>query len=201
MKKQGLFHSIKLVCSLILSSSLLTGCLANIWTGANLVYDRHNIYKKISDFQLSANASQALYQDDRLRCEDCSIDLAIFNGDILLAGHVPTNELRQEAKERVAALTGYRRLFNQIDISSLPKNNVEDSWITAKIRASIVANSEIDPHVFKVITSDRIVYLMGDVRPKQAAKVIDIARNSAKVLRVVKLLKYYHLSNQASVDN
>ncbi|MBA3536734.1 MAG: BON domain-containing protein [Tatlockia sp.] len=182
-------------CILLLGCLLLTGCVSNLITGATLIYDRHNVYKKLSDVQLAAKASHALFHDHVFKRNDCSVDLAVFNGDILLAGHVPTTELRQEAKQRILALNGYRRLFNQIDLSGQSANTVEDSWITAKIRSRIFADSEIDPHVFKVITSDRIVYLMGDVRPQQAAKVVDIARNTENVARVVKLFKYYNLSN------
>jgi osmotically-inducible protein OsmY len=200
MNRQGCLASCHLKAILLLGSLLLTGCVSNVLTGANLIYDRHNVYKKLSDFQLAAKASHALFHDYVFKRDDCSVDLAVFNGDILLAGHVPTAELRQEAKQRIVALNGYRRVFNQIDLSSQPANNVEDSWITTKIRSRIFADSEIDPHVFKVITSDRRVYLMGDVRPQQAAKVIDIARNTENVERVVKLLKYYNLSKYPLVE-
>lgn len=195
MRKQGC------VVVLFLGCSLLTGCLGGVWTGATLVYDRHNVYKKLDDYELSAEAHRALYGDRVFKDEGCAIDLAVFNGDILLAGHVPTLELRQTALNRISALSpGYRRLFNQMDISKQPSNTLQDSWITAKIRSQIFADSAIDPNVFKVITSDRIVYLMGDVRPAQAALVIDIARNTAGVERVVKLFKYYNLSVQPVKD-
>jgi len=42
-----------------------------------------------------------------------------------------------------------------------------------------------------VVTSDRIVYLMGDVRKEQAEKVINIARFTSGVEWVVKMLKYF----------
>lgn len=197
MKKQGCFYEIIVIALL---SCLLTGCLSNLWTGANLVYDRHHVYKKLSDYQLTAKASHALFHDYVLKCNDCSVDLAIFNGDILLSGHVPNAKLREEAKQRIIRLVGYRRVFNQIEISSQPVKTIEDGWITTKIRSRIFADSEIDPHAFKIITSDQIVYLMGDVRPHQALKVINIARSTEGVLRVVKLFKYYNLSNQVGED-
>nr|WP_058530144.1 BON domain-containing protein [Legionella londiniensis] len=171
--------------------------MSNILTGASLIYERHSIYKSLSDFQLSANASRALYHDEVFKCRQCAIDLAVFNGDILLAGHVPSAKLRQEAQKRIAALQGYRRLFNQLAIRRTDPNYIQDSWITAKIRAQILADARINPKKFKVITADRIVYLMGDVIPLQATLVIDIARQCVGVKRVVKLLRYYNLSNHA----
>ncbi|ARG98774.1 BON domain-containing protein [Legionella micdadei] len=195
MKKQGRF------ITLLVGIMLLEGCYSELWTGAKLVYDRHNVYKKIDDYQLGAKAGHALFDDQLFKQKGCSIDLAVFNGDILLAGHVPTAGLRNEAVRRVSSLTGYRRVINQLDVSKQPNSVLEDSWITAKIRSQIFADAEIDPHAFKVITSDYIVYLMGDVRPQQAERVINIAKNTQGVERVVKLFKYYNLSKQAIADS
>lgn len=182
---------------LIATTFLLTGCITNVWTGASVVYDRHNLYKKFNDFELAAKANHALYYNDTLfKGDDCGIDIAIINGDVLLAGHVPTAELREEAVKRITSLGGYRRLFNQLAIRQMPVNAIQDNWITTKIRSKIFIDSSIDPHVFKVVTCDRIVYLMGDVIPSEAQRVIEIARSCAGVERVVKLFKYYNLSDK-----
>ncbi len=184
------------VLSIIFSSLLLSGCFSETWTGASLIYDRHNVYKKISDFQLGANANHALYHDKVFKQAGCSIDLAVLNRDILLVGRVPTEALREEAYSRVSQVSGKRRLFNQLQISSVDDDMAHDSWITAKIRSQIFSDADIDPHKFKVVTFGGIVYLMGDVVPDQAAKVIHFARQCAGVKRVVKLFKYYNLSDQ-----
>lgn len=181
---------------LMVSSALLTGCISNVWTGVSLVYDRHSIYKKLSDYQLAANASRALYKNETFKRPDCSIDLAVINGDILLAGHVPTEALREDALQRITALHGYRRLFNQLAIGETTSDALQDNWITTQIRSQIFADSDIDPHKFKVVTSEQIVYLMGDVIPAEATRVIHIARSCAGVKRVVKLFKYYNLSDK-----
>ncbi len=180
-------------------SALLTGCfgLSGAWTGANLLYDRHVLMKKMTDYQLVAQASRALYRDKVFKRADCSIDLAALNGDLLLVGHVGTSALRDEAYARVAKESGFRRLFNQLAVGPVEDSVAEDAWITTKIRSQIVADSSLDPRQFKVITSDRVVYLMGDVFPDAAARVIYIARQTDGVIRVVKLLKYYHLSDKA----
>lgn len=173
---------------------LLSGCVSSLWTGANLAYDRHHIYKKLDDYQLSLNVTKAIYKDAVFKQRGCAIDLAVFNGDILLAGHVPVPHLRQTLEDRVAVLQGYRRLFNQVSVNFINDAKVQDSWITTKIRSQIFADSRIDPNAFKIVTSDQVVYLMGDVLPEQASYVIAIARHTAGVKRVVKLLQYYHLS-------
>jgi osmotically-inducible protein OsmY len=194
MKKQGCWV-------LLIASCLLTGCFTPLWTGASLLYDRHHVYKKLGDYQLAAKAGHALYQDDAFRQKGSSIDLVVFNGDILLVGHVPTLELRYLAAQRISDLTGYRRLINQVHVKDQPNHGVEDGWITAKIRGRMFADAEIDLHSFKIITSDCIVYLMGDVRPKQAIRVVSIASSTSGVKQVVKLFKYYNLSQKALADS
>ena len=169
--------------------SLLTGCLGTVWTGATLVYDRHNVYNSLSDFKLAAQAGHLLAKDNTFKQPGCLLDLAVFHGDILLAGHVPTPELRQLAVERLNGVSGYRTLYNQIAIVEQDKSvGFLDGWITAKIRSRIFADSSIAPKEFKVVTVDGIVYLMGEVREAQAEKVITIARKTNGVRRVVKLL-------------
>ncbi|MDP3562116.1 MAG: BON domain-containing protein [Legionellaceae bacterium] len=186
------------VSGVVLISFILTGCISNIWTGASLVYDRHNIYLKLNDFQLAAKISRSLYRDKLLKRDDCSIEIAVFNLDVLMVGHVPTDALRREADSRIKAVAGYRRFFNQLALSNTQEDPLLDSWITTKIRGDILADSSIDPHHFKIVTADQIVYLMGDVIPEQAKQVILYARQCQGVKRVVKLFKYYNLSDKAA---
>lgn len=183
MKKQGRFIFIAIL------AALLSACLDTVWTGATLVYDRHNVYNSLSDCKLAVKAGHLLAQDKTFEQPGCLLDLSVFHGDILLAGHVSTSELRQEAVARLKSLSGYRALYNQIAVVDQEKSSgFKDSWITAKIRSGIFADSTIAPKDFKIVTVDGIVYIMGEVREVQAQRVIDIARKTNGVLRVVKLL-------------
>ncbi|HHT0594588.1 TPA: BON domain-containing protein [Legionella anisa] len=186
MLKQG--------CLAVLLTSVLlclSGCLGGVWTGATMVYNRHNVYKKLDDYSLYLKVNNAIMVDNTFKNTESVIDIAVFNGDVLVAGHVPNAEMQTELSQRLAKVRGYRRLFNQVHVSTLESNTVQDSWITTKIRSQIFADDSIDPNAFKIITSDRIVYLMGDVRQEQAEKVINMARRTNDVVRVVKILKYF----------
>lgn len=182
-----------------LSIILLSGCVTGIWTGANFIYDRHTVYNSLSDIDIYRIAHHALYKDKYFKCAECHIDLAVFNGDVLLAGHVETAEMRDEAYRRVMASREYRRLFKYISIQPIRTHIAKDTWITGKIRSRIIADAEINPRSFKVITSDQVVYLMGDVVPDQAEWVVNIARETDGVNKVVRLFKYFHLSDNKSL--
>lgn len=188
-----------IVITLLVLGSILSGCLSNIWTGATLVYDRHDVYKKLNDYHILVDINNALYVDKLLKNEGCVLDIAVFNGDVLLAGHVYSDELFNEIRHRLRVVKGYRHLFNEIKVSQSPSNNAQDGWITTKIRSQIFADDSIDPNAFKVVTADGIVYLMGDVKPDEAEKVIKIARFTTGVVRVVKILKYFTYESKKNV--
>ncbi|MBN9228702.1 MULTISPECIES: BON domain-containing protein [Legionella] len=175
----------------------LSGCISSLWTGATMVYDRHDVYKKLDDYNLYLKVNNAITIDNKFKNNNCVIDIAVFNGDVLLAGHVPTPEMRVELKRRLALVKGYRRMFNQVGVSTSGSNSVQDGWITAKIRSQIFADGSIDPNAFKVVTSDRVVYLMGDVHQEQAEKVVNMARQTSDVTQVVKILKYFTYQNNS----
>ncbi|OYV54488.1 MAG: hypothetical protein B7X00_01300 [Legionella sp. 21-45-4] len=153
------------------------------------------MYKKIDDFQLETTVRRLLYHDKRLSCATCLLDIAVFNGDLLIAGHVNTIALREEVYSRLTSSgLGYRRLFKRLSVDAAPANAVLDAWITTSINSQLVMDSEIDPHAFKILTSDQVVYLMGDVLPYQAERVVNLARNTDGVRYVVKLLRYFRVT-------
>ena len=181
----------RLLITLFFITVFLCGCVSNIWTGANLVYDRHDVYKKLNDYHLLVDINNSLYKDKLFKCEICVLDVAIFNGDVLVAGHLPSAHLINEARRRLFGVKGYRHLFIELKLSLSNSNSLQDAWITTKIRSLIFADDSIDPNAFKIVTSDQVVYLMGDVRFEEANKVINMARTTSGVIRVVKLLKYF----------
>lgn len=169
---------------------LLSGCITNVLTGATLLYDRHSIYNQLTDYELSAKLQRELYIDRTFSpsiCPPCSVEIAVLNADVLLVGHVPTKEMRQLAFERAKLVPGYRSLYNQITISQESSNSIVDSWITSNIRSQVFADSSIDPKVFKIVTVDGVVYIMGDILEEQADRLVELVRNTAQVKRVVKL--------------
>lgn len=187
MLKQGCLPAL-----LVFTVFYLFGCSSStLWTGANLIYDRHDVYKKLDDYRLYVNVNNILASGKLFsHCAYCVLDIAVFNGDILVAGHVPVQTMHHELQRRLNTVKGYRRLFNETRVYKTSSNAVQDSWITTKIRSQIFADASIDPNAFKVITSDGTVYLMGDVRPDEAATVVHIARYTAGVKQVVKVFKY-----------
>jgi len=193
--------TIKLKRTLIVgwAAMLLSGCLGSVWTGANLFYDRHRVFKKTTDILLAAKIGHAIKLEPILDCpSNRCFEIATFHGDVLLLGEVQTQEQKNKATAITLSLGGYRHLYNYIQVNpqATYETNVNDHWITTKIRSQIVANSDIDPEPFKVITHEQVVYLMGDVLDTQEELIINIAKDTERVQKVVNLLQSYSLKHK-----
>ena len=114
-----------------------------------------------------------------------------FNGTVLLAGQVGSEELRQSAARAVDKIN-VKRIHNEItisgDTSMVARSN--DAWITSKIKSKMLVNGDIDSSTIKVVTENGVVYLMGLVTKKEAEVITEIARTSAGVQKVVRIFEY-----------
>ncbi len=186
MKRYGYYLAILIVFS------QLAGCVvSSAFTGAKLFYDRHNVYKKMRDHNIALKASNILAREPDYA--KSSIDITVFNRDLLIAGQVPNQEFKDYAQKKLSQLIGVRRFFNQLRVgpNTSVGTKVNDALITAKIRAKIMANDKINPYAFKVVTENGTVYLMGDVQKEQATHVVSIARHVPGVKKVVRALRYF----------
>lgn len=184
----------KSICLVVICCAL-SACFTDVLTGANVIYDRHHWYQKLGDYQLLMNVKEALYREQGIKCPTCTIEITVFNRDVLLVGQLPSHSLQHLMSEKLQHIQGMRHLYNEISVSHVKADVFMDTWITAKIRSEILADSTIDPNQFKVITYNRVVYLMGNVMPEDANKVVMFAREWSEVRRVVKLFQYYQLTD------
>ena len=174
----------------------ISACVSNVYTGANLIYDRHSVYKKTTDVALAAKIGHSLKLDPMLQCpSNRCFELTVFHNDVLLLGVVPSFAEKKRANDLVKAVGTYRYLYNYIEIkpNAMIDNSIDDDWITTKIRSQIMANADIDPGRFKIVTHHQVVYLLGDVMDGQDEMVIDISRKTQNVTKVVNLLHTYML--------
>lgn len=169
----------------------LQGCMNVAMTGAQVVYDRHNLQKKLTDQYISLQANRDV-NGDKTRFKDTNIAIATFNRIVLLTGQVPEAWQRTKAQKIVEQIPNVKKVYNFITISkpSSALTQMSDAWITAKIKSKFIASNEIDPSQIKVVTENGTVYLMGIVLCSQAKAAIYLARTTDGVQNVVKILSY-----------
>ena len=127
--------------------------------------------------------------DEMLRVGNVSV--VCFNGIVLLTGQVENNALRSKAAAALDGIRKVRKVHNEIHVSG-PTNYVartNDSWISTKVRARLVANATIESDV-GITTEDGVVYLLGRVRREDADATVAEAQEVFGVRKIVKVFEY-----------
>lgn len=177
----------------------LSGCMNAAVSGAQAVYNRHSLQKGMKDQATTFQASRRLERTDQRLFKDANLSITTYNGEVLLLGQVPNADQRLEAEAVVRELPDVNHVYNMVEVASpsSPLTRVSDSWITAKIKARIIANNDVDATQVKVVTENSVVYLMGVLPPEQANTVLDIASNTDGVRKVIKMFSYIKISKTA----
>ena len=174
---------------------LLTGCLNVAVSGANAVYDRHDLQTAWQEHSIGMRAEQAIYLDSN-QFNDTHVSVVAFRKKILLVGQTPTITARKNIEQIVRQIANNPpELYNQISIAApiSSMTQASDSWITAKIKSQFIDANEIDPNQIKVVTENGTVYLMGIVSHEMGDIAVDITRNTEGVQNVVRVFSWIYI--------
>ena len=120
------------------------------------------------------------------------IVVASYNGVVLLAGQTPSEALKQQAEQAASSVQRVKRVHNELQVlqpsSALARSN--DSWLTTKIKAQMLADANVPGSRIKVITENGIVYLLGLVTRQEGARATSVVQGVSGVQRIVKLFEY-----------
>lgn len=183
------------LCLIIIISFLLQSCMDAAVTGAQVAYNHDHIKKSFDDQYITTQAYRKLLRDTD-RFDNANISVATFNKEVLITGQIPTAEEKEAVTTIVKSIPDIKKVYNlaEIGVPSSAITRVSDSWITAKIKSQLIATNDIEPDKIKVVTENGTVYLMGIVIADQADTAVDIARSTAGVQSVVKILTYLRVS-------
>lgn len=96
------------------------------------------------------------------------VDVEMHNGVVVLTGTVGSVEERLEAERLAWEVGAIDRVGNEIVVDEPGGfvRNVKDEWINTRVRARIMADSEIRSINFNIETHKNVVYLMGVARSR-----------------------------------
>lgn len=180
--------------ALLLVAFVLTGCVAAVVTGAvaGMVYDRRGVLTLESDARLFHVIHKAIVTNRQF--SDSRIVVTSFNRVVLLVGQTPTASLRTLAEKLAQGAPGLHRVYNEITVGNpIPlTERSKDSWITSQVRSRLLTKKGLESGSIRVVTENRVVYLMGIVHQQQASLAVDAARRVSGVNKVVKIFQYVH---------
>jgi osmotically-inducible protein OsmY len=173
----------------------LVGCIPTMFVAgaasSAVIYDNRSTKTMIDDRQITFSIQHELDFDQRF-IEQAHLSVATFNQIVLLLGQVRDENLRNKAEAVAKAHPKVRVVYNEITvenpISNLAKTN--DAWITAKVKAIFLTTLALNSSNLKVVTENKVVYLMGLTTRTQAKVAAENASTIAGVKKVVKLMEY-----------
>ena len=119
----------------------------------------------------------------------CNADLVDHFGE--LTGEVPRADLMPTIEGMVKTSGNVRSIVNELVVA--PKSSLaqrsSDTFITGKVRASLVDAKDLSASAFKVVTERNVVYLMGRVTQREAQRATEIARGVSGVSKVVRVFE------------
>lgn len=170
----------------------LTGCVAAVVAGAAgvMVYDKRSFRVLERDTRIFHNVRTAIVTDPLFRYSHISV--TSFNRAVLLVGQTSTDSLRVLAGRIAQKTPQVSRVYNQLTVEPSISLSVraEDSWITSQVRSFMLTQKGLESGSIRVVTENKVVYLMGLVSHEQANLAADVARRVSGVRRVIKVFQY-----------
>lgn len=180
------------IMALSLPGCIATAILAGAAVGGLVVSDNRGMSARLDDQNIAYQAETNINDDPQLK-DKTRISVVSFNRNLLLVGQAPNAELKERAGQ-VAYKDNQKikRLYNQITVSE-PISSViasNDTYITSKVKADMLAEKGLSSTQIKVITEDSVVYLMGLVSKDQSELAARVASHVSGVKMVIKIFDY-----------
>ena len=156
--------------------------------GGVMAVDRRTAGTQIEDEGIELRAANRIRETlgDRVH-----VNVTSYNRQALLTGEVPTAQDRQTVEQIVSQVENTRSVVN--DLAVMPPSTLSqrsnDTFITGKVRVSLVDARDISASAFKVVTERNVVYLMGRVSQREATRATEIARGVSGVAKVVRVFE------------
>lgn len=192
------------VAACLLALATLAGCVAPIVLGGAAIggmmaVDRRTTGTQLEDAGIEQRATNRIFADydDKVHVNTTS-----FNRQVLLTGEVPTADAREAIAKAVSSVGNVRSLVNELAV--MPNTPItqrsNDTFLTGKMRASLVDAKDLTGSAFKVVTERGVMYLMGIVTQREADRATAIARGISGVRKVVRVFEIVSEDDLARIN-
>jgi osmotically-inducible protein OsmY len=184
--------------------SLLQGCFtvvaAGVATGAMASVDRRSLATQAEDETIEWKASARISEKFS---EKVHVNYTSFNRKVLLTGEVPTAEARVEVERLVGSIANVQGIYNELAVASIASFTARsnDAYVTSKVKGRFIDIGKFNPIRVKVTTEAGVVYLMGLVTAAEAESAVWVARTTAGVQKVVKVMEIVTDAKARELDN
>ncbi len=186
----------KLIAVAVLGLGLLQlqGCIPLVATGAGagalMANDRRTSGAYIEDQEIElriANRAGDAFPGDYVH-----LNVTSYNRTVLLTGEVPDEATKLKIRGVAQGVGNIKNVINELVVAppALLSARSNDAFVTTKVKTRFIDAKRFPLTAVKVVTENKVVYLMGLVTDKEGADAAEIASTTAGVAKVVKLFEY-----------
>jgi hyperosmotically inducible protein len=139
--------------------------------------------EQIDDSVLTGKVKAALVASPETKARQ--IDVETFRGTVQLNGYVDSQDSKDAASRVAKSVTGVQKVENNLSIQESTRTAgevVDDSMLTAKVKAALIADPTVKAHEVNVETREGVVQLSGFVDNAEAKRTAaDVAGRIAGV--------------------
>ncbi len=190
-----------LAAAALLLSGALAGCAPLLLGGAVVggglvVTDRRTTGMQLEDEGIERRAHARVRELATLG----HVNVTSYNRIVLITGEVPGEAEKAAVGQAVGKVENIKSVLNELGLgpNSSTGSRTTDTFIAGKIKATMVDAKDVQANAFKVVVERAVVYLMGRVTEREAARGVEIARSVKdvqKVVRVFEILSEDELAN------
>ncbi len=165
--------------------------------GTLVATDRRTSGAQLEDQGIELRASSRLTQQ---LPEKHHINVASYNRRLLLTGEVPSEAYKTEAGKIAAEVDNVVQVYNELAVmpNSGLSDRASDTLITSRVRSALIEAKDLYAKSVTTTTERNIVYVLGRVTAREAARITEIASTTRGVQRVVNLLE---IISEAELQN
>jgi osmotically-inducible protein OsmY len=194
-----------LVAALVAAAgAALPGCAPLIVGGAMvggtmMVIDRRTSGAQIEDQSIElkmASRARELSPSGRITATS-------YNRMLLLSGEVPNESDRKALEQAAGRIENVRSIVNELAVMEPASMGARsnDAVLSARVKASFVDAKDLQAQAIKVTTDRGIVYMMGLVTEREAARAAEVARAVSGVNKVVRVFEVISEADLANLEN
>jgi osmotically-inducible protein OsmY len=180
----------------------LTACstighnLAEI-TGLSFLHDRRSSQTIATDERIEDSAIIELHALDDVK-ERAHFNVTSYNGRVLITGEAETEAIREIIVANIRIISGVKLVYNEMVVAPLTSmaSRSEDLLLTIRVKdalAEIKDKPGFDATRIKVITENKVVFLMGIVHEEEgmaAARMVQKVTGVQKIVTVFEYISY-----------
>ncbi|MEQ3722553.1 BON domain-containing protein [Alcanivorax sp.] len=189
------FTRLPALAALALLLSLTTGCASLSKGMSDQPTDQDHGSRTFGAFVEDGNIERKVAVNlsrTSAELDESRIVVVSYNGNVLLAGQVASEDLSTQAENIASQVRHVRNVHNELQVvgsgSFLARTN--DTWLTSKVKSRLLVNGDAPGWRTKVVTENGVVYLMGLLTHAEADAAVAQVQKVYGVQKIVKIIEY-----------